>query len=230
MIPSKTYSTSLKEGQISHSVWAWQINLNKVGNTLSEDGNFGPRTKEATKSYQTKNGITIDGIAGPVTQRYLAFELLRSPQKKYATPPGLIRGLAENESGWAVGAVNWDIPGGVDCGWVQRRIYEGNYTNQAFKDAFNGVVQFEKVAKELRELKDKFYASPHIDTHRRAWELAILSHNWPAAASKLASGGSLSDTDAEWVINLGVSGVRTPKQWADFYIAKATKYVTQYTV
>lgn len=35
----------------------------------SVDGVFGPQTKEAVKYFQRKNGLTVDGVAGPATLR-----------------------------------------------------------------------------------------------------------------------------------------------------------------
>jgi peptidoglycan hydrolase-like protein with peptidoglycan-binding domain len=34
---------------------------------VGADGSFGPGTERALKAWQTKNGLTADGIAGPMT-------------------------------------------------------------------------------------------------------------------------------------------------------------------
>ncbi len=48
------------------------LNTLKVeGTPLVEDGNFGRRTRFAVIAYQTANGLTPDGIAGPLTTAQL---------------------------------------------------------------------------------------------------------------------------------------------------------------
>ena len=37
------------------------------GYQVAVDGNFGPRTAAAVKAFQQKNGLTQDGVVGPVT-------------------------------------------------------------------------------------------------------------------------------------------------------------------
>lgn len=41
--------------------------LNGAGYNLAEDGIFGEQTQKAVKNYQTANGLSVDGIAGPQT-------------------------------------------------------------------------------------------------------------------------------------------------------------------
>ena len=36
---------------------------------VEQVGNFGPKTEEAVKAWQTKNGLTPDGIVGPLTKK-----------------------------------------------------------------------------------------------------------------------------------------------------------------
>ena len=52
----------LKKGDNNESVKQLQIKLG-----LEPIGNFGPKTEEAVKAFQTKNGLTADGIVGDGT-------------------------------------------------------------------------------------------------------------------------------------------------------------------
>ncbi len=255
MFPQRTYRYSLKRGMLGHDVWALQINLARRGFEVSQDGEFGEGTERAVKKFQSNNDLTSDGIAGLLTQRTLALRLIKEPQSKHGTPPGLIKGIVEGESGFMVGAVNWIVPHGIDCGWVQRRVVDTDYTDTAFKAAFDGSVQFELLAASLRDEKERFH---HGDiTHQRAWELAVLDHNWPAAAQNYGQGkqnwnyvakfyfGKDPDagrfyrtidstaelrsydmnTPAQWIKLIGASGITTGTQWADHYIDSKTHYV-----
>lgn len=235
MFPSRTYRFTLKPGLQGHDVWALQINLNAVyASDIVEDGDYGDNTKARVTRFQKDQGLTADGIAGPLTQRTLALALLGGPEAAETLPKGLLKGIVEGESGFYVGAVNWSVAGGVDCGYVQRRVYDENYDDAHFRVAFNGKTQFASVAAEVRDLKETFYGRKGATTHRRAWELAVLNHNWPAAADRLSRGLSIyidprrDDQPADWVIAIGVAGVETPREWADYYIASKTIYVTSW--
>lgn len=228
MFPAKTYRYVLKEGLQGHDVWALQIALNARGFDLVEDGAFGPKTSAAVKTYQTNQKLTTDGIAGLLTQRSLALVLIAPQEQAASIPVGMVRGLVEGESGYAVGAVNWKIAGGVDCGWVQRRVIEANYNDTAFRAAFSPE-QFKRVCNDMRSRKDAYYGDPGALTHQRAWELAVLYHNWPAGADSLAKGNKLSTQEVDWVKAIGVPNVTTPAQWAEYYIDTKTAYVTEWT-
>ena len=41
--------------------------LVRTGETLKVDGDFGPSTRKAVSDFQTKNGLTVDGVVGPET-------------------------------------------------------------------------------------------------------------------------------------------------------------------
>lgn len=45
--------------------------LNQYGYKLEEDGKFGAKTQAAVKDYQSKNNLTVDGIAGSKTMQEL---------------------------------------------------------------------------------------------------------------------------------------------------------------
>jgi len=52
----------LKKGDNNEDVKKLQIKLG-----IDPIGNFGPKTEEAVKAWQAKNGLTADGIVGPAT-------------------------------------------------------------------------------------------------------------------------------------------------------------------
>ena len=56
-----------QQGNTGSAVEALQRQLNAHGAKLAVDGDFGPLTTSAVKSYQSKNGLGVDGIAGPQT-------------------------------------------------------------------------------------------------------------------------------------------------------------------
>lgn len=232
MFPSRKYHYVLKKGLQGHDVWALQINLHAAGFAVSMDGVFGMQTKTAVQRFQDDRKLSDDGVAGILTQRSLALKLIEPVQDHEKTPHGLIRGIVEGESGWVVGATNWSVAGGVDCGWAQRRVYEQDYDETHFERAFNGKVQFGILAQNLRGKKKEYFGRKGATTHKRAWELAVLYHNWPAAAGRLSQGLSIyfdASKDhryAQWVASIGVKGVTSPAQWADYYVDSKTQYVT----
>jgi len=64
----------LKKGDNNESVKQLQIKLG-----LEPIGNFGPKTEEAVKAFQTKNGLTADGIVGDGTWTKIMAESVATP-------------------------------------------------------------------------------------------------------------------------------------------------------
>lgn len=60
-------TTTLKQGSNGSQVKELQTFLNSQGYNLTVDGDFGALTAQAVKSYQSKNGLTADGIVGSQT-------------------------------------------------------------------------------------------------------------------------------------------------------------------
>jgi N-acetylmuramoyl-L-alanine amidase len=58
---------TIKLGTTGQSVVFLQSQLNKRGYNLTPDGIFGVQTQQAVKSFQQKNGLSVDGIVGPFT-------------------------------------------------------------------------------------------------------------------------------------------------------------------
>lgn len=65
---SKVSRKYLKKGDKGKEVTKWQKFLNWAGfNCGTADGKFGDKTEGATKSFQYKNGLTVDGFVGAKT-------------------------------------------------------------------------------------------------------------------------------------------------------------------
>jgi len=65
----------LIRGDAGDAVMALQASLNLVGATLDPDGDFGPLTEAAVKDFQRREGLTVDGEAGPATMAALTAAL-----------------------------------------------------------------------------------------------------------------------------------------------------------
>ena len=59
--------TLIKKGMKGNIVEKIQEHLNRHGASLKVDGKFGPKTKSAVESFQSKKGLTVDGVVGPKT-------------------------------------------------------------------------------------------------------------------------------------------------------------------
>ncbi len=58
---------ALQRGASGDDVTELQRQLKAVGEQVDVDGDFGPRTQAAVQAFQKKNGLTVDGVAGPAT-------------------------------------------------------------------------------------------------------------------------------------------------------------------
>ena len=61
----------LKRGSKGVAVVDLQTRLAVLGHRLIGDGNFGPATEGAVRSFQAAHGLVVDGIAGPQTRTAL---------------------------------------------------------------------------------------------------------------------------------------------------------------
>jgi len=60
---------------MSTAVYKLQVALLNRGFTLSTDGQFGPTTAQVLRDFQARNGLTVDGVAGPKTISALNLDL-----------------------------------------------------------------------------------------------------------------------------------------------------------
>ena len=63
--------TTLRIGSSGQDVKTLQTALNKRGFSLNVDGVFGENTENAVKTFQSQNGLTVDGIVGSKTWNVL---------------------------------------------------------------------------------------------------------------------------------------------------------------
>jgi len=71
-----------------------QSALNALGFTVGHaDGVYGPLTEAQVKAYQAKNGLTADGIAGPLTLKKLGLDQATPPSPvHYSSPHRICQG------------------------------------------------------------------------------------------------------------------------------------------
>ena len=234
--PPRSSADRLESGDTGWGVYALQSYLNYVTPSLNlvEDGHFdGPHTSYTTNAvilFQSKNGLLVDGIVGPATQRRLILVAAAKIEKSISNlPVGALRGVLETESGFKLDEVNWAVPGGVDCGSSQRRVYTP-FTQAALKLAF-GWQGLRQSASELLARRNSFLGLPWVGSSReRAGRLALFAHNWPhvGGADYYAQHGHVSNPNGAcaWLprTKLGLlylkfpdgALVKTRQDWAEF--------------
>lgn len=173
---------------------------------LTRDGVFGPRTVGAVRDYQQRQGLLDDAIAGIVTQRSLVLYHVWPLQAALETPPGLLRGLVEKESGFQVGNHTAPYPDGArDLGVVQR-----NTNFATVKDGFDAIGSLGVLANKVDLSHSIYEGYGKIKDQWRLWGLAAGSWNAPAWTDRLARGGTLTAEQSEHI---------------EAYISRATVYM-----
>lgn len=227
-IPRRTQYV-IKEGMTGTPVWAVQRVLNKLGYPTSEDSAFGPQTKKNVKRLQSRLHVADDGVVGPATQGALGRFLCARQESVSGLPQNLLWSKISYESGGLLAAVNWSVPGGVDCGMTQRRVYDGQYDDQAaVKRAFDAVYQVDLSGDRVAELYGIFFSRPGTKCSRElAYRLAVLNHNYPSLADAISRYGvsglsSYYTSRQSWVTTHGLrfpdgTPIETPLQWGQRY-------------
>jgi hypothetical protein len=233
-IPVRTVYSTDKDDQ-GIVPWAIQRGLNQIppGPPLPEDGDYGAATKAAVRAFQRKADLLDDGVFGPASSGALARRIQRKVDD--GLPNRLLRSVVEGESNGLIGAVNWSVAGGVDCGYTQRRVKAAQYGEwEAVKRAFDPRYQFALLRTTLISRYATFLDREGVaGDNELAWRLAVLNHNYPYAADMISRLGTdgLSTywrTPQQWVLNTGArfddgSFVETPLNWCRFYSLGASK-------
>jgi peptidoglycan hydrolase-like protein with peptidoglycan-binding domain len=91
------HTTTLKQGSVSSQVWSLQQTLNMTSCKVAVSGagapgfetsSFGPKTKAAVMCFQASNGLTADGVVGPMTGSKLALVVTSSGNNSGNFPAG----------------------------------------------------------------------------------------------------------------------------------------------
>lgn len=222
--PTASNWKTFKKGDKGWEVWAFQLNL-----PTAADGDFGPLTDAAVKKFQKDWHLFVDGIAGPATQQRLSVVNSHDSARKYKLPVGLLQGLVEGESGNYVACVSGQTSDlGRDYGAYQ--IHLTSPSQSALEDAFNIFKASDRSAKVLKTQHDIYLK--RRQSERRAWELAVLYHNWPYASDQLSRGLPIysdgDDKPRQWIIDATKGALRTANEWVAYYISTKTIYVTDW--
>lgn len=223
---------SLRRGDRGHDVIALQLALRNAGYLVTVDGVYGVSTESAVFDYQREKGLVADGIAGPaVNQTFVFAQCLRYGKQ---LPKLMLPSIGMNESGCKLGARSPVRPdGGYDLGWAQRAIggKEGALPiQQNLHDALSVPFMAKLTAATILGRYELYRRWGKVSV-RRCWELAVLGWNWPYAANRLAAGLSIftdparDDVPQQWVIAASGGRLRTAREWAASYVAKATALV-----
>lgn len=223
----------VKDERNSWRVYSLQNALRFLGHLEvgSADGDFGDHTLAAVKAYQAQHSLAVDGIAGGRTQIRIITQIgTRAHAAFPALPDGLFRGLVETEGGNVLAATNWSVPGGVDCGPVQRRLSGPPFAFSELQAAFSVDRSFTWAANDpakglLPRIARYRKISPKL-SDENLLEYAVLAHNWPAAAEQLVRNGHLDTPDAVAVWTTKPSGGHyTYAEWAAEYPRRVLRYV-----
>ncbi len=101
----------LKQGTSGVTVKKLQEKL-----AIGADSKFGPATEKAVREYQQKNGLVVDGVAGPATLAHMKlFKEITPDTVKSSQVPGSVVGAAKSAAADAGAGLRniWDTIKGV---------------------------------------------------------------------------------------------------------------------
>jgi hypothetical protein len=142
-----------------------------------------------------------------------------------------VQGICIGESGGFLATTSAQYSNGSrDYGPLQDNLTNPSQTQ--LHEAFDVSKQASSVAFYVANKKKEFLGLPGATTQEEAWRLATLSYNWPWGAEKIAKHEADAYMKAEqaWVVAIGVANVKTPYQWATYYINSKVMYVTNWSV
>jgi len=236
---------AFKKGMLPGTdIAAWQINLD-----LDGDGEFGRVTDKATRDFQRRHSLEVDGIAGGMTQAKMVEVRSRRAEERFKLPGRFLYSKANQESSLKVAAFN-PVGDQYDLGTFQLHFGgDGRAKTQAnIRDAYDVALSAKRVSKdaedtfgELRNgaaVRDASWYGEEltVEGHRYdpeiyTWQLVAFDHNWPVGAQNLSKLGRVfiekgkDDEPQTWIINATRGRLKTAREWVLDYIPGATVYV-----
>lgn len=207
------------QAEASLDAWAVSAGTNAIHERLvdlnimlptgpGEKGVYGPRTEEAVRTFQSKNRdpdgnqpLTTDGTVGRSDARALFTPLVRAAQVLYDIPDNLLVGEVNHESRLDPGAIGYYIYYGTDSDYrgVDRAMFQINSeaNNQVtWTQAFDPAFAADWSGKRMRDYYNRYSTQYPKQSRDVLWDAAVLAHNNPSAAQKLAKNGYYSTPTA----------------------------------
>lgn len=150
------------------------------------DGWYGPQTDKAVRAAQARLGLTVDGIAGARTLRALLTPGITVAANNNGIPLRYLGGIFAHESLLDPAAVGYTTPDDHGLPQINLAAFgptSGEYVTyeQAMDPSFSIPWTAKRVRAKYNEWVGKTSADP--------WEVAILNHNSPYNALRLAKTG-----------------------------------------
>ena len=182
--PNANYRYAFAEKMHGWDVWAFQVALNshQKATQIKEDGFFGPITANAVKQEQGRHHLTKDGVAGAMTQNAIATAEAKTAEVTHSIPVGLLKGVAEGESGLQFAAVsgpNWNDS--YDAGITQDNLLIGELGDiDRWRNAFDLRVSFTT----WRQLRKQYDALPRLARRGHGARRLVLRDPLPQLARR----------------------------------------------
>lgn len=126
------------ENATFHAVLAIQaLLIEDFSANLKGDGVFGPETFEAVKSAQRWLAITVDGVVGIETMKWLLWPHIHRIAKIHEIPWNVIYGFIQNEGNWDPGAVGYIDSNDVGLAQINLPSHPSVTESQAFCPSFS---------------------------------------------------------------------------------------------
>ena len=238
-----TYS-QLKYGSSGSDVKKLQTYLNQVGNYgLDVDGQYGPKTQEAVKKYQSSNNLTVDGIAGNQTWGSLSdavSKLSAGTSNKGNT--GDTTGSATPETPAAPDYSQYSYDASTDAAYQQalaalqqasatKPTYKASF-DQQLQEAYDRIVNREKFSYDMNS--DAMYQQ-YADQYQLMGQQAMMDTMGQAAALTGGYGNSYASTAGNQAYQAYLQQLNdvVPELYGmalDQYNAEGDKLLTQYAM
>jgi peptidoglycan hydrolase-like protein with peptidoglycan-binding domain len=159
------------------------------------DGWYGPQTDKAVRAAQTRMGLTPDGLAGPATLRKLLTPGIAAAAKASDMPLRYLGGILVHESLLDPAAVGYTTPNDHGLPQINLSAFsEGSTEYISYEKAMDPAFSLPWTAKRLRTTYNLYAAKT---TLADLWEVAILNHNSPYNAQRLAKTGDYPTAQSE---------------------------------